>query len=156
MSGLFTKGQTSVRSAGPKSCSGLIGVSNISSVEVRNNLTIDHKGREETLRHRGALGGGNGLKGPGHIDEVFLGPLARTVRPRAGLRPDRLCSKNGQTGTHGEHLPDQFQSLAAQLVREVAHAADILARVGEAGDQASPYRIGNPYDDYRGWRGLRS
>ena len=50
------------------------------------DLTIGQDGREEARRRALALRGGDGLKGPGHVDEVLLGPLAGMVRPRAGIR----------------------------------------------------------------------
>ena len=49
------------------------------------DLTVSHDGREKACRHALALGGSNDLKGPGHIDEVLLGPLAWMSRPRASI-----------------------------------------------------------------------
>jgi hypothetical protein len=52
------------------------------------DLTIGHDGGEEARWRALALRSCNGLKGPGHVDEVLLGPLAGMVRPRAGIRGD--------------------------------------------------------------------
>src|SRR6266436_758102 len=78
---------------------------------------------EEACRRALALGGGNGLKGPGYVDEVLLGSLARVVRPRAGIREGikRLIQRD-QPDNLGVRLGVELleSDLADDLVTEIA------------------------------------